>query len=250
MTGISFSQLPEADALGDDDLLAISQPLSGDGYVSKRAKLSELAGFLPAPGEAAMLLINGAEGQETKPESPNDGTIFIGYGTAHQGPDIGEESTDNRSGSIAIGMGAAADVVAVAVGRNARGGGNHGVAVGTDAEAKLIRAVAIGYRAQGHGDYSVAIGDKSRATQNNTVALGEAAYAAYAFSVAVGAGSRAFDRNEVSFGYQQSASKYPATRRLAGVSDGVKDTDAVTVKQLNAALKRIAELEEIVRGGG
>ncbi|WP_221760831.1 hypothetical protein [Enterobacter sp. WCHEn045836] len=36
---------------------------------------------------------------------------------------------------------------------------------------------------------------------------------------------------------------------MAGVSDGIKDTDAVTVKQLNAALQRISELENILKGG-
>ncbi|WP_221760822.1 hypothetical protein [Enterobacter sp. WCHEn045836] len=37
---------------------------------------------------------------------------------------------------------------------------------------------------------------------------------------------------------------------MAGVSDGVKDTDAVTVKQLNAALERIAQLEQLLKNGG
>ena len=212
-----------------------------------------LASLKGEPGEpgagVSMLLVNGADGQVTAPESSYDGTVFIGYGAAHNGADLGEESTDNRSGSVAVGMGAAADVVAVAVGRNARGRGNHGVAVGTEAEAKATRAVAVGYRSQGHGDSCVAIGEKARVTQDYSVALGENAYAAYRYSVALGAGSRAFDSNEVSIGYQQSGSKYPATRRLAGVSDGVRDTDAVTVKQPNDALKRIAELEEKVNGG-
>ncbi|EQC2550859.1 hypothetical protein ACY3NT_002711 [Enterobacter sichuanensis] len=209
-----------------------------------------IASLKGEPGAGvSMLLVNGEGGQVTAPESTYDGTVFIGYGTSHNGADIGEESTDNRSGSVAIGMGAAADVVAVAVGRNARGRGNHSVAVGTEAEAKFTRAVAVGYRSQGHGDSCVAIGEKARVTQDYSVSLGENAYAAYRYSVALGAGSRAFNSNEVSIGYQQPGSKYPATRRLAGVSDGVRDNDAVTVKQLNDALKRIAELEEKVNGG-
>ncbi|MEI9743103.1 hypothetical protein V5035_10630, partial [Enterobacter ludwigii] len=42
---------------------------------------------------------------------------------------------------------------------------NHGVAVGTEAEAKATRAVAVGYRSQGNGDSCVAIGEKARGTQ-------------------------------------------------------------------------------------
>lgn len=191
------------------------------------------------PGEGTqMALVKGVEGAVTEPESQHDGTVFIGYGTAHSGPAIGEESSDNKSGSIAIGMGAAADVAAVVVGRNARGGGNHGVAVGMEAEAKAVGAVAIGYRSQGYGERSIAIGEKARAPQNSAVALGEEAYAAYQNSVALGSGSRAVGHNEVSIGFQSPASgKYPDTRRLAGVSVGTKPTDAVNLKQLNEALE-------------
>ncbi len=206
----------------------------------------------PGSGEGVkMLLVKEVEGSTTTPESPYDGTVLIGYGAAHQGPAIGDESDDNRSGSIAVGMGAAADAVAVAVGRNARGGGNHGVAVGTETEAKATRAVAIGYRARGHGDRSVAIGEKSRATQNSAVALGEAAYAAYQNSVALGAGSRAVSSNEVSIGFQSpGGGKYPDTRRLAGVSTGTKPTDAVNLKQLDEALEGIGGEIQLSPGSG
>lgn len=203
------------------------------------------------PGEGIqMALVNGVEGAVSEPESQYDGTVFIGYGAAHRGPAIGDESPDNRSGSIAIGMGAAADVVAVVVGRNARGVGNHGVAVGTEAEARDTRAIAIGYRAQGRGDSCVSIGEKSRVTQNYSVSLGENAYTAYPYSVALGAGSRAMNSNEVSIGYQQIGSKYPATRRLAGVSKGAQKTDAVNVQQLNDALEGISGEIQLSPGSG
>ncbi|EPN2803331.1 hypothetical protein ACTWOG_000980 [Serratia marcescens] len=239
MTGTSFSGLPAAELLSEDDLIALSQPQAGGGYISRKATLSQLAEHMP-PGESVgMLLINPVDEQTTEPESQYNGTILLGYGATHQGAAIGDESTDNRSGSIAIGMGAAADVVATVVGRNARGTGNHGVALGTEADAQLGRSIAIGYRSQGKGEKCVAIGEKSRVTQDNSVALGDGAYAAYRYSVALGAGSRAMSGNEVSIGYQQTGSSYPATRRLAGVSEGTKDTDAVNVKQLKAALEQV-----------
>ncbi|RTP98393.1 hypothetical protein EKN38_21335, partial [Enterobacter sp. WCHEn045836] len=139
MTGIPFSQLPAAETLSEDDLIALSQPDDGGGFESKRARLKDVVGLIPPPEKPAMMLVNPVEGDASVPESGYDGTIFIGHGTAHQGLPIIDDG-DNRSGSIAIGMGAAADVVATVVGRNARGTGNHGVAVGTEASSTTVKA--------------------------------------------------------------------------------------------------------------
>lgn len=54
-----------------------------------------IASLKGEPGAGvSMLLVNGEGGQVTAPELTYDGTVFIGYGTSHNGADIGEESTD------------------------------------------------------------------------------------------------------------------------------------------------------------
>ncbi|RTQ01310.1 hypothetical protein EKN38_13130, partial [Enterobacter sp. WCHEn045836] len=125
---------------GENGRSAYQSWLEAGNVGSEANFLASLKGEPGEPGDAApMVLIRPVEGEVTTPASEYDGTIFIGHGAAHQGLPIIDDG-DNRSGSIAIGMGAAADVVATVVGRNARGTGNHGVSVGTEASSTTVKA--------------------------------------------------------------------------------------------------------------
>ncbi|WP_261309819.1 ESPR-type extended signal peptide-containing protein, partial [Burkholderia stabilis] len=95
---------------------------------------------------------------------------------------------------------------------------------------KYIKVTATGMQANALGKNSVAIGSQANATNIDTLAIGTGARASALNSVAIGANSVAADANTVSVGDVGS------TRRITNVSDGVDDTDVVTVKQLTDAM--------------
>ncbi|NIF43558.1 hypothetical protein F3J14_22255 [Burkholderia sp. Tr-862] len=95
---------------------------------------------------------------------------------------------------------------------------------------KYIKVNATGMQANALGKNSVAIGSQANATNVDTLAIGSGARASGMNSIAIGVNSVAADANTVSIG------DVGATRRIVNVSDGVDDTDAVTMKQLTDAM--------------
>ncbi|MDN6860886.1 YadA-like family protein, partial [Pseudomonas sp. CAN2814] len=96
-------------------------------------------------------------------------------------------------------------------------------------KATGVDAVAGGSGAEASGAKSVAIGTKSKASGTNSVAMGNGASSTASNSVALGANSVADRDNSVSVG---SAG---AERQITHVADASADTDAVNLRQLNAA---------------
>lgn len=80
------------------------------------------------------------------------------------------------------------------------------------------------------GANSVAVGPNAVARGDSSVAIGRNAQANAANSVALGAGSVADRSNTVSVGSPG------AERQITNVADGTAPTDAVNVRQLNAAI--------------
>ncbi|MEL7320066.1 MAG: hypothetical protein AAFN04_15670, partial [Pseudomonadota bacterium] len=98
------------------------------------------------------------------------------------------------------------------------------------------RAIAIGPVAEADGDAALAIGARAQASGVQSLAIGSSAVsepltrASHANAIAIGAGSQTSAENTVSFGTSGNE------RRLTHIDDGVENTDAVTVRQLNAAI--------------
>ncbi len=109
-----------------------------------------------------------------------------------------------------------------------KGDGSTAVGAGSDASGKNSSAIGNGAVASGSG--STAVGNGAVASGENSTALGQGAQASNNNSVAIGAGSKTDRDNEVSFGS-------PGNERiLSNVADGVRDTDAVNVRQMNNAI--------------
>ncbi|WP_412527036.1 YadA-like family protein [Burkholderia lata] len=102
--------------------------------------------------------------------------------------------------------------------------------VNGDIDFKYIKVKSTSIQATANATESVAIGGKSFAGKPFTLALGSGARAQATNSVAIGANSIANEADTVSVGDAN------ATRRIVNVSDGVKETDAVTMKQLSEAM--------------
>lgn len=144
----------------------------------------------------------------------------------------------------------------------------YATALGNESNASNY-AVAIGDKAKASGSYSVALGDTAQASDAESIALGHNTNAADG-NIAIGNGSLApaistlgtvkavtIDGNTVNYVYASSDATEPLksaftykplsaesnyisignstlTRRISNVADGVFDTDAATVGQLNS----------------
>jgi autotransporter adhesin len=120
-----------------------------------------------------------------------------------------------------------------------------GLAVGTDASATDAGTVAVGLNSVASQTGAVAVGPNANAvngaiavggstsTTPFTVAIGNAAFTTGSDSVAVGLNATDDGQTSVvSFGNASQGS----TRRIINIADGVANTDAATVGQLNAAI--------------
>lgn len=173
---------------------------------------------------------------------------------------LGDEASSEGDRSAAIGKSASASAVStLAAGDNAFAGGEQSLAVGTKSKATGTNAIAvgningdssgnasiaIGYNATASFSNATAIGSASAASASNTLALGANAEAKGENSVALGAGNKT-DVDEtgvVSVGAKASDSSDEVTHRIIHVADAVKDSDAVTKKQLDAVSQKIPDV--------
>jgi len=162
------------------------------------------------------------------------GAIAIGRTTTAQGTNsIAMGNVVNASGASSIALGdntTAGAGASVAIGVNTYAAGTSSVAMGIDAQAYGKSSVALGDSAIAAGSSASAIGDSASASGDHSAALGQFANASGANSVAIGSNSVADEDNIVSVGSSGNE------RRVTNVAAGVKDTDAVNVGQLNAAI--------------
>ncbi len=131
------------------------------------------------------------------------------------------EGSASGTNTLAIGTSAstaAARTGSIAIGASATTTNSNGIAIGSSAKGTGGHVIAIGYESNASSSYAVAIGNASSATERN--------------SVAIGSNAKATEENTVSFG-DPDATEGPKTRRLVNVTDGINDTDAATVGQLN-----------------
>ena len=105
-------------------------------------------------------------------------------------------------------------------------------------------ALATGKNSQAIGDYTSAYGTNAAATADNATAIGANSQATAENSVALGANSVAYEANTVSIGSVGNE------RRLTNVADGVNDTDAVNMRQLNAVSNKVGEVQNEVKNVG
>ena len=188
--------------------------------------------------------------------------------------------TAEAVGSTAIAMGDDAKAIgdeSVALGYNSKAFGDYSVAVlggrtgnGTfsydedfemydvDVTDNAIGAIAAGYGSVAMKDYTVALGRHATVNNEKGIALGEDALVSADESSALGYGSVATEENVISVGHKQGDPTYNGgtyssalTRKIVNVADGVDDTDAVNVSQLNTSLvdKANVDLDNITGAG-
>lgn len=166
-------------------------------------------------------------------KSQNGFNVSIGYKANYQ-----ENSADIMY-ATALGNEANASNYSVAIGNRAKAGGAHTVAVGEDAQASDASSIALGQNASA-ADGNIAIGNGSSAPAVSTLGTVKAV------TVDGTTVNYVYDANgnqfKSAFTYKplQADSHYISvgsstlTRRISNVADGVFDSDAATVGQLNS----------------
>lgn len=151
----------------------------------------------------------------------NDANGGIAIGSQHQG--MGYTSIQGAAYySTVVGTGASTTgAYSSLFGAGTTSASDYGSGFGYGSSVFAVGGTAIGYGSQVSGDWSVAIGAYSRALDPNVVSFGSGA----AFPMP-GSG--------------------PGTRRLVNVSDGIADSDAATVRQVNAVQSQVTTLSTSV----
>jgi hypothetical protein len=129
--------------------------------------------------------------------------------------------------SVAVGAGASINVSSSQDAFNSA----NATAIGTSSSVSAMQGTAVGYKSKVTGAQGTAIGEQSTAEAVGAATFGEGSHAKAEKSTALGTGANVGDgaNNSVSLGSGN------AERRLIHVADGVKNTDAATVGQLNKA---------------
>jgi len=108
--------------------------------------------------------------------------------------------------------------------------------------AKYVKVVSSAASASASGSESVAIGGNAMATGTNSLAIGAGATAKYSNSTAIGVNAITDADNTVSVGARG------AEMRITHVANGINDTDAATVAQLDALQSKL--LQTTQQSGG
>ena len=152
--------------------------------------------------------------------------------------------------SVAVGAGASIDVSSSQEAFNSA----NATAIGTSSSVSAMQGTAVGYKSKVTGAQGTAIGEQSTAEAAGAATFGEGSHAKAEKSTALGTGANVGDgaNNSVALGAGSTVYKSDlastdkngvvslgsgnAERRLIHVADGVNDTDAATVGQLNKAV--------------
>ena len=199
----------------------------------KKIILAAAAALLMATGAVAdtSLPDNIAYGEGAIPPTQRGATAY-GVGALADGAwstSYGSDAEATAYGATAVGVLAeAGGIGSTAVGISSEAAGTGSVAVGLGSGAQSYVSVAIGTGANVEpGAYgSIALGNVANVSERSSVAIGAGANVLARDSVAIGSGSVATEERTVAVG----------GRRIVGVVDGIQDTDAVNVRQLNRAV--------------
>lgn len=152
--------------------------------------------------------------------------------------------------SVAVGAGASIDVSSSQDAFNSA----NATAIGTLSSVSAMQGTAVGYKSKVTGAQGTAIGEQSTAEAAGAATFGEGSHAKAEKSTALGTGANVGDgaNNSVALGAGStvfnsdltstdkngvvSLGSGNAERRIIHVADGVKNTDAATVGQLNKAV--------------
>ena len=214
----------------------------------------------------------------TAEKDPSDPTKWI-YTKNSSGSDqnvaVGMTNTAN-GGSVVVGTSSEAENLGVSFGHGNKvigsnsGGGQRGLALGSNLTVKGEEAVAVGADASATADWAIAMGKNSKAEKETAMAFGYDSHAKVSGGVALGSWSVADTAAGVS-GYDPStkaastdtsaawkstvgavsvgdASK-GITRQITGVAAGAADTDAVNVAQLKKVEATAAAAKTNVTAG-
>ena len=214
----------------------------------------------------------------TAEKDPNDPTKWI-YTKSSSGSDqnvaVGMTNTAN-GGSVVVGTSSEAENLGVSFGHGNKvigsnsGGGQRGLALGSNLTVKGEEAVAVGADASATADWAIAMGKNSKAEKETAMAFGYDSHAKANHGVALGAWSVA-DTAAGASGYDpstQAASTDTSaawkstlgavsvgdktegyTRQITGVAAGAADTDAVNVAQLKKVEATAAAAKTNVTAG-
>lgn len=169
------------------------------------------------------------------------------------GGQVGSMSTPasvRGQNSVAVGAGASVDVSSSKNDFNSA----NATAIGTAASVSAMQGTAVGYSSKVTGAKGTAMGEQSSAEAEDAAAFGEGSHAKATKSTAIGTGANVGDgaKNSVALGADStvyssdlkstdkngvvSLGTSNAERRIIHVADGVNDSDAATVGQLNTAV--------------
>lgn len=189
-----------------------------------------------AIGSQAGYGINYASDDKTQ----NGFNVSVGYKANYQ------ENSANIMYSTALGNEANASNYSVAVGNRAKAGGAHTVAIGEDAQTTDASSIALGQNANA-ADGNVAIGNGSLAPAVSSLGDSYKVQDGYVYKSTTttdssGTSTTTLTELKSAFTYKPLASdshyisvgNSTLTRRISNVADGVFDSDAATVGQLNS----------------
>ena len=168
-------------------------------------------------------------------KSQNGFNVSIGYKANYQ------ENSANIMYSTALGNESNASNYAVAIGDKAKASGSYSMALGDTAQASDAESIALGHNTNA-ADGNIAIGNGSLAPAVSTLGTVKAVTVDGTTVNYMYASSDAKEPLKSAFTYKPllaesnyvSVGNSTLTRRISNVADGVFDTDAATVGQLNS----------------
>lgn len=170
-------------------------------------------------------------------KSQNGYNVSIGYQANYQ------ENSANIMYSTALGNEANASNYAVAIGDKAKASGTYSLALGDTAQASDTESIALGHNTNA-ADGNIAIGNGSLAPAVSSLGTVQDGYVYKSTTTTDSSGTSTTTLTELksAFTYKPLASdshyisvgNSTLTRRISNVADGVFDSDAATVGQLNS----------------
>jgi len=133
----------------------------------------------------------------------------------------------------------------VIVGKNAKATGEGAVSIGRNTKASFEDSIAIGKNAKSDYQGAITLGKNAKADAESTLALGVNSQARNTGAVAVGNNSIASEEYEFAVGAPESDGHDEIKRRITHVEDGVADSDAATIGQINEILLSGIDVDSI-----
>ena len=187
-------------------------------------------------GEQNTVIGNGNLVGYTAEKDPNDATKWKYTEVSTSGSDrnvvVGSCNTANGS-SVAVGTSLEVEDLGRAFGSgntiigSTRGGGQWGLALGSNNTVKGEKAVSVGTDTNALGDWTVAIGSEAKTNKNNSIAMGYQAVTAEAWSAAIGSNATTQGTASTAVGgygasatvdYGAAFGSYSVAQRASGVA--------------------------------